>query len=124
MTIEERGAPTGPRSLRCLGLLLCLTGCQHAPQVVWRLDESSSFGKQYLAAYNSNRGGGLIAFTLLMEATSDVPSDATIFDCDGFHEEKRVPVHKEKGLAIQRGDTLHVSCVGAPNTYYLISVSR
>ena len=106
-TIEQRGAPTGRRSLRCLGLLLCLTGCQHAPQVVWRLDESSSFGKQYLALFNKDKwGGGLKELRLTTQAPSDVPADATIFDCDGDW------IYKEKGLAIKRGDELAIWCVG------------
>ncbi len=119
MNTEERGAPIGRRSLRCLGLLLCLTGCQHTPQEVWRLDESSSFGKQYLASLKTTmgEGGGLIAITYIRQAPSDVPGDATIFDCDGDQ------VHKEKGLAIQRGDTLHVTTVWSDG-YYLVRVSR
>ena len=139
------------RSLLCVsillvGLLLCLSACQHTPQVVWRLDESSTLGKQYVAEIAGDprllmdaAGGVLIGLTYIKQAPSDVPGDATIFHCHlwsrlpqllEFHElagtpaSEPVAIAKEKGLAIQRGDTLHVRCVGSPGTYYLISVSR
>ena len=71
----------------------------------------------FFAVVTNIKGGGLIAITYIRQAPSDVPGDATIFDCDGDQ------VHKEKGLAIQRGDTLHVSEVWSDG-YYLVSVSR